>query len=403
MLMQTIKEKRSVQSAGVSARSPSWPRRHPNPPEDVPASIGGDNAMHRKLSDAIVCFFRDVARVALTRPGWWVPAIRLLLAQRKSAQKRDRWREQGVQVPPFLILSVTSRCNLRCAGCYAKALHNPTKKTELSSERLVELLSEAHGMGISSVLVAGGEPLTRPDIFEVTRRFPTTAFALFTNGTLLNGDALRSLGEQRNVVAVVSIEGNRLETDERRGEGVFSYVESTMERLRKSNIFFGCSITVTRNNFGLTLSDEWVRRFHRNGCKLFIFVEYVPVEQSAGDLTISKEQRLALLATMAAFRKKFRALFVAFPGDEEEFGGCLAAGRGFIHINPSGNLEPCPFAPYSDRNVAESSLKRALRSPLLEQIRANHDRLEETVGGCALWNERAWVASLVKEQEGGRT
>ncbi|MBN2036782.1 MAG: hypothetical protein JW768_08585 [Chitinispirillaceae bacterium] len=58
----------------------------------------------------------------------------------------------------------------------------------------------------------------------------------------------------------------------------------------------------------------------------------------------------------------------------------------------------CPFAPYADRNVKETSLKRALRSPLMETIRANHAHLEETSGGCALWREREWVASLVGKQ-----
>jgi MoaA/NifB/PqqE/SkfB family radical SAM enzyme len=104
-----------------------------------------------------------------------------------------------------------------------------------------------------------------------------------------------------------------------------------------------------------------------------------------------------LIDTAARLRRKFNALFVAFPGDEDEFGGCLAAGRGFIHVSPSGSLEPCPFAPYSDRNILDMSLKRALRSPLLEKIRQNHDKLQETAGGCALWTEREWVSSLLSE------
>jgi MoaA/NifB/PqqE/SkfB family radical SAM enzyme len=40
----------------------------------------------------------------------------------------------------------------------------------------------------------------------------------------------------------------------------------------------------------------------------------------------------------------------AVPWDEEEQGGCLASGQGFVHISAAGALEPCPFAPYSDTN-----------------------------------------------------
>ncbi|MHB8278883.1 MAG: SPASM domain-containing protein [Candidatus Humimicrobiaceae bacterium] len=77
-------------------------------------------------------------------------------------------------------------------------------------------------------------------------------------------------------------------------------------------------------------------------------------------------------------------------------GGCLASGRGFAHISPEGNLEPCPFAPYSDTNLKNLSLKEALNSDFLRKIRENHDKLSETKGGCALWENRDWVQSILK-------
>jgi len=81
----------------------------------------------------------------------------------------------------------------------------------------------------------------------------------------------------------------------------------------------------------------------------------------------------------------------------EEMGGCLASGRGFVHISAEGNLEPCPFAPYSDTSLKDLTLKDALSSEFLRKIRENHQNLKETKGGCALWENRQWVASLLKE------
>ena len=98
------------------------------------------------------------------------------------------------------------------------------------------------------------------------------------------------------------------------------------------------------------------------------------------------------------FRAKFPALFIAVPGDEEEIGGCLSAGRGFIHISAEGDVEPCPFAPYSDANLRDLSLKDALQSEFLRNIRQNHAQLSETEGGCALWIEREWVRSLLPDE-----
>jgi MoaA/NifB/PqqE/SkfB family radical SAM enzyme len=90
-------------------------------------------------------------------------------------------------------------------------------------------------------------------------------------------------------------------------------------------------------------------------------------------------------------------LFISFPGDEEQFGGCLAAGRGFIHVNPGGDLEACPLAPFSDVNINETRLQEALASPLLKRIRENPQLLEETAGGCALFAKRETVSALIEK------
>ena len=64
---------------------------------------------------------------------------------------------------------------------------------------------------------------------------------------------------------------------------------------------------------------------------------------------------------------------------------------------PKRDVEPCPFAPYSDTNLRDSSLIEALQSDFLKEIRDNHDHLSETEGGCALWVERKWVQSVFQE------
>ena len=88
------------------------------------------------------------------------------------------------------------------------------------------------------------------------------------------------------------------------------------------------------------------------------------------------------------FQQHYSALFVSLPGDEEKFGGCLAAGRGFIHINPKGKVEACPFAPFSDATLTNLTLVEAMQSPLMKKIRDQHHLLTETKGGSALWNQK---------------
>ena len=103
---------------------------------------------------------------------------------------------------------------------------------------------------------------------------------------------------------------------------------------------------------------------------------------------------------VADFRRCFSAVFIAVPWDEEAQGGCLAAGRGFVHISAAGDLEPCPFAPLSDTNILSMPLKEALGSRFLGLMRGNHSMFAETSDGCALWKNREAVESLLRRKIG---
>jgi MoaA/NifB/PqqE/SkfB family radical SAM enzyme len=154
---------------------------------------------------------------------------------------------------------------------------------------------------------------------------------------------------------------------------------------------------LTRDNFDTVTDSSFVERAVASGCRLFFFVEYTPIREETEGWVISAGQRQAVRGLVAAFRRRFPAVFIAVPWDEEQTGGCLASGRGFVHISASGDLEPCPFAPYSDTNLNRISLKEGLRSPFLAAMRANHRQFAETEGGCALWKNRDQVRALLHQ------
>jgi MoaA/NifB/PqqE/SkfB family radical SAM enzyme len=168
-----------------------------------------------------------------------------------------------------------------------------------------------------------------------------------------------------------------------------------MKKIKSYGIFWSISITVTKSNFDAVTDYKFIRDLTNLGCKLFFFVEYTPINEDTENWLITDKQRTNLYALRDLFRSEFSALFVAVPGDEDEIGGCLAAGRGFVHVNAEGNVEPCPFVPYSDTNLRDLSLKEALQSEFLKTIRQSRERLIETESGCALWAEREWLRSLL--------
>jgi len=350
---------------------------------------------HRKrLNGEIAGVVRQALRISLHNPALALFFSKTIIRQKRAARTRELWEKEGTHVPPFMIASITRRCNLNCIGCYARA-QNRQKHQDMPLHRLNDLMDEARELGFAFALLAGGEPLTRPEILDVTEAHPEIIFPLFTNGTLLTEQILERISGQKNVIPVLSLEGKEGETDSRRGNGVYKNLLQVMDSLKRKRIFFGISLTVTRGNIDLVTSEPFVRQLTQRGCRLFFYVEYIPVEVGSEDLVVSAAQREELGRKMDGLRRRFNRLFISFPGDEKFYGGCLAAGRGFVHISPEGSLEPCPFAPYSDTDLRVTSLKQGLSSVFLNRIRQSDEHLDESEGGCALWNKREWVRSLI--------
>ena len=92
----------------------------------------------------------------------------------KSASKRRRLLEDsGEHIPSFLIASITSQCNLHCSGCYSRCNHatvdsEPVK--QLSGDEWQKVFNEAEELGISFILLAGGEPMLRSDVIEAAAK-----------------------------------------------------------------------------------------------------------------------------------------------------------------------------------------------------------------------------------------
>ncbi len=339
----------------------------------------------------------DVFCISWRSPLLSAFAIRTMRTAKRAAKKRLRAEAEGIQVPPYMILSITKMCNLRCKGCYARAQHR-LGEAEMSDELAERIISDAYETGVSMILLAGGEPLLRRKVIEAAGKYTGVVFPVFTNGMAINMEYADFFRGHKNIIPVLSLEGAKSETDWRRGKGVYERLTSAMAAMKKRGIFFGASVTVTRNNFDAVTSHGFIENLQRNGCRLLFFIEYVPFEEGTEDWVITSEQRELLISRAELFRKSYKMITVVFPGDEEKFGGCLSSGRGFVHVSSGGRLEPCPFAPFSDADLNKMPLMEALKSAFLKEIRSHHNELMETQGGCALWEKREWVQSLLMKE-----
>ena len=353
------------------------------------------------LTEGVEQNVSDAVRATLKDPRESLFMAKFAAASRAASKRRRAAEDAGEHIPSFLIASITSRCNLHCAGCYSRCSQATTDAepvSQLTSEEWLRIFEEADRLGISFILLAGGEPMLRRSVIEAAGQMENILFPIFTNGTYMDERYFALFDRCRNLIPIMSIEGEKETTDRRRGEGIYDRLVSGMDELCRRGLIFGASVTVTTENLGEVTSDAFLKTLSDRGCKAVIYVEFVPVTEDSAELAPGDGERAFLNDEIARLRSdRPEMVYVSFPGDEKRSGGCVAAGRGFFHINSHGGAEPCPFSPYSDVNVKNASLREALRSPLFTALRDGGLLLDDHAGGCVLYEKRELVERLAAE------
>ncbi len=336
------------------------------------------------------------SRLALAKPRAAKTLKRVLDGFAARDLIRAGLADSGLTVPPLMIVSLTRQCNLSCAGCYAGTASCGTGR-EMDAAAFRSLLSEAENLGVTTVMLAGGEPLLRRDLLDVAAECKSTLFVVFTNGTRCDDSAVGFFRNNPHIVPVLSLEGDEAKTDARRGEGTHAAVMRAMRSLKTAGCIFGASITVTMDNLGVAISDAFLSEMAAQGTDVIFHVEYVPQQEDDLPLALDARAKAYLSGLQDRLMRRHHMPVIAFPGDETAYGGCLAAGRGFLHVGADGSLTACPFSDVSDTNALAAGLREALNSPLLRAIREHHGELSETRGGCALAGRRADVAAWLAD------
>ena len=356
--------------------------------------------LQKYLSDGVEIIVKDALRASFKNPKEALYLRKFSKYSRRATEIRQNFSENGKNIPVFLIASITSSCNLHCTGCYSRAsnaCNDEEPLNQLSADQWEDIFKQAKDIGISFIVLAGGEPMIREDVIRKASGYPEILFPIFTNGTLINDDYFKLFDKNRNLVPIFSIEGDEAATNSRRGEGIYSKLTESMEQMKNKNIIFGASVTYTRKNLRSLMSDNFIAQLHDFGCKVIFFIEYVPMNENTIDLAPTDTERNLLFGKIDCLRDDYEdMIFLTFPGDEKTSEGCLAAGRGFFHINSHGGAEPCPASPYFDTNVCETSILDALDSKLFKSLRDEGHLLDDHRGGCTLFENKQNVERILK-------
>ena len=161
-------------------------------------------------------------------------------------------RSDSNAAPRLVAWEVTRRCNLNCVHCRASAERGPYPG-ELEGPKSLEIIDQIAGLGKSVVILTGGEPLLREDIFDLARYGTERGLRMVmaTNGTLLTpviAERIRSSGIQR---VSISLDGANAEEHDkfRQVQGAYQASLKGIEILKEAGVEFQVNTTITKHNY----------------------------------------------------------------------------------------------------------------------------------------------------------
>lgn len=308
--------------------------------------------------------------------------------------------------PPRLIAwELTAGCNLNCVHCRG-ASTSSVPEGELTTEEAKNFIDEVVELGKPIIILSGGEPLTRHDVFEIAR-YGTDAglrVVLATNGTLLTPEVVKKLRDAGVQRLSISLDGATAKThDEFRGmPGAFDRTLAGIEVLRKADFPFQINTTISKRNLEeIPKTFELAKELGAVAYHVFFLVPTGRGEESdevsPADYErllhwfydMQKESEIQLKATCAPHyfrimrqraKKEGIEISVKTHGYEAMTKGCLG-GTGFCFVSSVGQVYPCGYLPVLAGNIREQPFKDVWENS--EVFRKLRDP-EELKGKCGI-------------------
>lgn len=311
----------------------------------------------------------------------------------RSVQAYKKRLKRGEYFPPFLFISVINSCNLRCRGCWVD-VESPRKMISLAD--MNRILDEAKRHGNRYFGILGGEPFLHPNLLEIFAAHPDCYFQVFTNGQPITNAVAAELRRLGNVTPLISIEGTKVVSDERRGRlGVFNKTLAGLEACRRNRLITGVATSLCANNIDELLTEAWLRKLIDMGVHYAWFHTYRVIgPDPAPELALKPGDILRIRRFIVEMRKKLPIGIVDPYWDDQGGALCPMATGISHHIGPGGDIEPCPIIQFAKENIADhaSVYELMTRSQFLADFRTEAAKLTR---GCIVLEHPQRVKELV--------
>jgi len=318
---------------------------------------------------------------------------------------------------PVVIWNLIRRCNLACKHCYSISADHDFPG-ELSTDEVFAVMDDLRAYGVPVLILSGGEPLLRPDIFDISARAKSMGFyvGLSSNGTLMDAAMVDRIAAAGYDYVGVSIDGIGATHDRfRRKAGAFDASLGAMRRCLARGIKVGMRFTMTQDNAAEL--EQLLELMQREGIDKFYLshLNYAGRgDRNRRDDVVHRTTRWAMdLLFQTALRdaerggalelvsgnndadgvyllhwiaERFPARVEHLRARLEQWGG-NSSGVNVANIDNLGNVHPDTFWwHYSLGNVRErpfSAIWEDVSDPIMAGLKARPRRLEGRCGACA--------------------
>ena len=317
-----------------------------------------------------------------------------------------------VQPPKLIAWEFTARCNLSCVHCRGASTASEVPG-ELTTEEAREFVDGIAAFGSPILILSGGEPLVREDVYEIARYATDKGLrvVLATNGTLLNEYIVSRLIESGIQRISVSIDGATASShDEFRGqEGSFKRAIEGIDIIKKSGLEFQINTTITKRNISeIPFIFDFATDIGAAALHIFLLVptgrgkeienEEIPADEYERILNWfydkQKTSTIQLKATCAPHyfrimkqRQKSENLDQVKSRKENHHGyaamtrGCLG-GTGFCFVSSTGGVYTCGYLPEMAGSIKENSFQDIWENSKIFNDLRDPDNLKGKCGRC---------------------
>lgn len=296
--------------------------------------------------------------------------------------------------PSLISWNLTKMCNLRCPHCYLDA--GKKAENELATVECFALIDEMKALGTEMLILTGGEPLLRRDIYDIATYASERGIwvVMGTNGVLITDQIVQKMLECGVKGVGISIDSLDPEKHDgfRGGPKSWEYSVRALEICRAHGLEVLVQTTITEANHDeIPALIDFARDKGAWSFNLYFLVQ-TGRGQNMNDL--SPQRTEAMLTNLAEVQSNYRPMLVrskcaphfkriaferALGGLES--GGCMA-GTQYGRITPEGNVTPCPYMTVVAGNIRENNFTKIWQTaPILQQLR-DLNQLKGRCGDC---------------------